>query len=182
MASMPRPYKEKIMEAARPAPVAAAPAVSTTLSYLPVGLFGAVMGLTGLALAWRLAHQAFGAPAVVGQAIGAIAVAAFVVLAVAYGVKAAAGWAAGRGAVGAGTRAGETSVFVPRRRRSKYPAHSQAARTARVRRLWKACSMARTHGASRVGSTVSRRVGAAKLSGPRTEWGSGGPCSEGALS
>ena len=33
------------MEAARPAPAAAAPAVSTTLSYLPVGLFGAVMGL-----------------------------------------------------------------------------------------------------------------------------------------
>ena len=80
------------MEAARPAPAAAAPAVSTTLSYLPVGLFGAVMGLTGLALAWRLAHQAFGAPAVVGQAIGALAVVAFVVLAVAYGIKAAAGW------------------------------------------------------------------------------------------
>jgi tellurite resistance protein len=79
------------MHAARPA-VAAAPAVPTTLSYLPVGLFGAVMGLTGLALAWRHAHQAFGAPAVLGQATGAIAVITFVVLAVAYGIKAAAGW------------------------------------------------------------------------------------------
>ncbi len=80
------------MEAARPATAAAAPAVSTTLSYLPVGLFGAVMGLTGMALAWRLAHQAFGAPAAIGQAIGALAVVTFVVLAVAYGIKAAAGW------------------------------------------------------------------------------------------
>ena len=79
------------MQAARPA-VAAAPLTSTTLSYLPVGLFGAVMGLTGLALAWRLAHQAFGAPAIVGQAIGAVAVITFVALAIAYGVKAAAGW------------------------------------------------------------------------------------------
>lgn len=80
------------MQAAQPA-VTAAPAVPTTLSYLPVGLFGAVMGLTGLALAWRLAHQAFGAPAIVGQALGAIAVLTFVALAVAYGIKAATGWA-----------------------------------------------------------------------------------------
>jgi tellurite resistance protein len=79
------------MQAARPAG-AAAPAVSTTLSYLPVGLFGAVMGLAGLSLAWRLAHQAFGAPEVIGQAIGGVAVATFAVLAVAYGIKAAAGW------------------------------------------------------------------------------------------
>jgi tellurite resistance protein len=79
------------MEAARPA-AATAPAMSTTLSWLPVGLFGAVMGLTGLALAWRLAHRAYGAPEVIGQAIGALAVLAFVVLAVAYGIKAAAGW------------------------------------------------------------------------------------------
>jgi tellurite resistance protein len=94
MVSMQRPYKENIMEAARPA--AAASPTSTSLSYLPVGLFGAVMGLTGLALAWRLAHQAFGAPAVVGQVIGAIAVLTFVALAVAYGIKAAAGWSAVR--------------------------------------------------------------------------------------
>ena len=84
------------MEAARPA-VAAAPAASTTLSYLPVGLFGAVMGLTGLAVAWRLAHQAYGAPAVVGQAIGALAIVTFAVLAIAYGIKAAAGWSSGIG-------------------------------------------------------------------------------------
>ncbi len=29
------------------------------LTYLPVGLFGSVMGLTGLSIAWRLAHRHF---------------------------------------------------------------------------------------------------------------------------
>jgi len=92
------------MQAVRPADVAAdvghivnapttgRPAAFTTLGYLPVGLFGAVMGLTGLALAWRLAHQTFGAPAIVGQAIGLLALLTFAVLAVAYGIKAAAGF------------------------------------------------------------------------------------------
>lgn len=74
------------------APAAARPASATTLAWLPVGLFGAVMGLTGLALAWRLAHRAFGAPAVIGQAIGVLASVVFVVLAVAYGIKAVAGF------------------------------------------------------------------------------------------
>jgi tellurite resistance protein len=80
------------MQAARPI-ATAVPAASTTLSWLPVGLFGAVMGLTGLSLAWRLAHDAFGAPAIVAQAIGALALVTFAVLAVAYGVKAAFGFA-----------------------------------------------------------------------------------------
>jgi tellurite resistance protein len=87
------------MQATRPAGVtetaatpAAAPTAQTTLAYLPVGVFGAVMGLTGLSLAWRLAHQAFGAPAFVAQAIGGVALVTFVVLVVAYGIKAAAGF------------------------------------------------------------------------------------------
>lgn len=78
-----------------PAPQAPA-AATTTLAYLPVGLFGSVMGLTGLALAWRLAHAAFGAPAWIATAIGSLAVLAFVVLAVAYGIKAVAGFGAVR--------------------------------------------------------------------------------------
>lgn len=81
-----------IATATATAPAAVRPAASTTLGYLPVGLFGAVMGLTGLALAWRLAHRTFGAPAVVGQAIGLLALLTFAVLAVAYGIKAAAGF------------------------------------------------------------------------------------------
>jgi len=69
---------------------------STSLSYLPVGMFGGVMGLTGLSVAWRLAHQQFGAPLWISQLAGLAAVAAFVALAVAYGVKAYAGWSAVR--------------------------------------------------------------------------------------
>jgi tellurite resistance protein len=36
------------------------------LAYLPVSLFGSVMGLCGLALAWRLAATEFGLPEWVG--------------------------------------------------------------------------------------------------------------------
>lgn len=65
---------------------------STPLSYLPIGMFGGVMGLTGLSVAWRLAHQHFGAPLWISQVAGLAALAAFVALAFAYGVKAYAGW------------------------------------------------------------------------------------------
>jgi tellurite resistance protein len=62
-------------------------AVKTRLEYLPVGLFGSAMGLTGLSVAWRLAHNDFGAPSWVALAIGYIAIAAFIVLLGGYGVK-----------------------------------------------------------------------------------------------
>lgn len=54
---------------------------------LPVNLFASVMGLSGLALAWRLAHDSLGAPALVGEAIGAFAVAVFLLLASGYLAK-----------------------------------------------------------------------------------------------
>ena len=57
------------------------------LDYLPVGLFGSVMGLTGLSVAWRLAQTHFGTPAWVASLVGTLAVAAFVALAIGYGVK-----------------------------------------------------------------------------------------------
>ena len=57
------------------------------LDYLPVGLFGSVMGLTGLSVAWRLAHARYGAPAWAADALGAIAVIAFVAIAMGYLVK-----------------------------------------------------------------------------------------------
>ncbi len=60
----------------------------TRLEYLPVGLFGSVMGLTGLSVAWRLAAVHFGTPAWLGPAIGIIAIAAFVAMAVGYAIKA----------------------------------------------------------------------------------------------
>ncbi|UDL94312.1 SLAC1 anion channel family protein [Lichenihabitans sp. PAMC28606] len=57
------------------------------LDYLPVGLFGSVMGLTGLSIAWRLAHTHFGAPEWIALTIAAVAIVAFVVVAIAYLVK-----------------------------------------------------------------------------------------------
>ena len=57
------------------------------LEYLPVGLFGSVMGLTGLSVAWRLAQARYGAPAWAADASGAVAVAAFVAVTLGYAVK-----------------------------------------------------------------------------------------------
>lgn len=56
--------------------------------YLPVSLFGSVMGLSGLSVGWRLASARYGLPVLIGDAIGWSALAAFVALALAYGVKA----------------------------------------------------------------------------------------------
>ena len=58
-----------------------------SLRNLPVNLFASVMGLSGLALAWRLAHASLGAPAIVGEAIGFFALGVFVLLALGYAVK-----------------------------------------------------------------------------------------------
>lgn len=55
--------------------------------HLPVNLFASVMGLSGLALAWRQAAGQFGAPPVIGEAIGAFALIVFGVLALAYLAK-----------------------------------------------------------------------------------------------
>lgn len=58
------------------------------MQYLPVALFGSVMGLTGLSVGWRLAHARFGLPEAISQVLAAGAVTAFVALVAAYGVKA----------------------------------------------------------------------------------------------
>ena len=58
-----------------------------TLDYMPVGLFGSVMGLTGLSVAWRLAHARFGVSDWLADSVGAAAVLAFVALSLGYGVK-----------------------------------------------------------------------------------------------
>src|SRR5689334_2933075 len=50
-------------------------------------LFASVMGLSGLTLAWRVAHTSLGLPAVVGEAVGALALGVFLLLAVAYLTK-----------------------------------------------------------------------------------------------
>jgi len=60
--------------------------------WLPVALFGSVMGLVGLSLAWRLAHARFGVPLWVADGIGAAGVAAFVAMVAGYAIKAATGF------------------------------------------------------------------------------------------
>ena len=55
--------------------------------YLPVALFGSVMGLTGLSVAWKLAAVQFGLPNEVSVVIGVIAIIAFITLSVAYILK-----------------------------------------------------------------------------------------------
>ncbi len=57
------------------------------LDYLPVGLFGSVMGLTGLSVAWRLAHLRYGVSEWIALAIAATAALAFLLLLAGYGIK-----------------------------------------------------------------------------------------------
>lgn len=69
------------------ATAAVTPAAVRPLEYLPVGLFGSVMGLTGLGVAWRLAQARYGAPGWIAGFFSAVAVIAFVVLCLGYAVK-----------------------------------------------------------------------------------------------
>ena len=62
-------------------------ASTSAIENLPVGLFGSVMGLTGLSVAWGLAHQQYGVPESISKWIGAVAVLAFVLVASGYAVK-----------------------------------------------------------------------------------------------
>jgi tellurite resistance protein len=64
------------------------------LDYLPVGLFGAVMGLVGLSVAWREASRLYGAPGVIADGIGAAAVIVFIALVLGYGWKCWTAWQA----------------------------------------------------------------------------------------
>jgi tellurite resistance protein len=63
------------------------PSSESSVRNLPVNLFASVMGLSGLALAWRLAHGLLGAPAFVGEAIGAFALGVFVLVSLGYLTK-----------------------------------------------------------------------------------------------
>lgn len=75
------------IQSINPAAPAFYPQNAASIRNLPVNLFGSVMGLSGLALAWRLAHSSLGAPAIIGEAIGAFALGVFVLISSAYLVK-----------------------------------------------------------------------------------------------
>lgn len=63
-----------------------------TLSYLPVALFGAVMGLTGLSSAWKFAGSLYGVPSWIAGFFAAMAILAFLLVGTGYGIKAATGF------------------------------------------------------------------------------------------
>mgnify|MGYP003575297461 FL=1 len=67
----------------------AAELAGSSIKNLPVSLFGSVMGIAGLALAWRAAVQVLGAWPLIGDAIGWIAVITFIALVLAHGAKSA---------------------------------------------------------------------------------------------
>lgn len=68
-------------------PAAAAPLQRSSVQHLPVNLFGAVMGLSGLSLAWRGASKVFGTSPAIADVIGVVAVITFVALAIGYLAK-----------------------------------------------------------------------------------------------
>lgn len=62
---------------------------SASIDNLPVNLFGAVMGIAGCSMAWRLAGHEFGVGSFMSDAAGALAALVFVALAIGYLAKAA---------------------------------------------------------------------------------------------
>lgn len=57
------------------------------LEFLPVSIFGAVMGLSGLSFAWRLANNLWHLNFKIGEFIGGLAILLFLILSVAFIVK-----------------------------------------------------------------------------------------------
>jgi tellurite resistance protein len=57
------------------------------LEFMPVSLFGAVMGLSALCFAWRLASQSWHINRLIGEIIGWVAVLVFVLLTITYTAK-----------------------------------------------------------------------------------------------
>lgn len=62
-------------------------APQSSVKNLPVNLFGSVMGLAGLSLAWRLASNEFGASTIIGEVIGIVAIVVFIAMALGYIAK-----------------------------------------------------------------------------------------------
>ncbi|MDB5821236.1 MAG: C4-dicarboxylate transporter [Rhizobacter sp.] len=67
--------------------IVSAPSTPRSFAWFPVGLFGSVMGLTGLSVAWHLAHDRFGLSIVYSEAIGILAIIVFVAVFAGYAAK-----------------------------------------------------------------------------------------------
>ncbi|AWI88044.1 SLAC1 anion channel family protein [Methylorubrum aminovorans] len=82
------PAFEAALTAQRASDQASLPGGWRQVEALPVGLFAAVMGLTGLSVAWTLAHARYGTPSWIGPSVGVVASVAFVTIAAGYAAKA----------------------------------------------------------------------------------------------
>jgi tellurite resistance protein len=58
-----------------------------SIKNLPVNLFGSVMGMAGLSIAWGLSHDVFGTSGHISHIIGAVAIVMFIFLALGYLAK-----------------------------------------------------------------------------------------------
>lgn len=67
---------------------------TSPFNYLPVGLFGSVMGLVGLSVAWHEAARVYSVPGAIADGIGAAAVVVFIALVLGYGWKCLTAWQA----------------------------------------------------------------------------------------
>jgi tellurite resistance protein len=57
------------------------------LEYVPISIFGAVMGICGLSFAWKLASHLWNVPEIISSVIGTVAILLFLVLTVLFLVK-----------------------------------------------------------------------------------------------
>lgn len=80
------PFLDPSAATAPPVPTSV-PTPAGRLAYLPASFFGAVMGLSGLAIAWRLAAKVFGLPSSIAEAIAALALLVFMLLVIGYAIK-----------------------------------------------------------------------------------------------
>ncbi len=58
------------------------------IDHTPPGLFASVMGITGLGLAWRKAHEVLGLPLIIGESLLVLGAGIFLIVASLYGLKA----------------------------------------------------------------------------------------------
>ena len=74
--------------AALPPPVTAVtPTAAKTLDYFPIGMFGSVMSLTILTVAWRLAQPLLGTPPLISEVLQYLSTAALVLVGACYLIK-----------------------------------------------------------------------------------------------
>src|SRR5437868_5160857 len=57
------------------------------IARMPVALFGSVLGVAGLGIAWRTAARLFAVPEIIGEALAMLGAAMFVLLTVLYAAK-----------------------------------------------------------------------------------------------